>query len=239
MCSTGDHSLILTLLCNKGDILQDTYFYHVEEETRHQQSIHTGSYLVRIKVQKHKLDNHQLGYSKFCLSWTGDFSGRTLIVWKCEVTPRSITFKEFQFQCHSDVGGSEVLACPPLYLVKYGGGRSFTFRSDRFMILARHHSNKLCEREKHHELQQLHSRPSVSGLYKVVYLQNQRVHRHLNQHLSGYLLLPSDPPGNKSLVGIHTDLNSLFTPWSRFLPVGPTASSLHPVAQMCLWHHLH
>ncbi len=66
--STGIRALVLTLLYIKGDILQDTYFNHVEDETRHQQPIHAGSYLVRIKVQKHKLDNHQLGYSKFCLS---------------------------------------------------------------------------------------------------------------------------------------------------------------------------
>lgn len=90
------------LSCTLKATFCDSYFYHVENETRHQQSIHTGSYLVRIKVQKHKLDNHQLGYSKFCLSWTGDFSGRTLIDWKCEVIPRSLTFEEFWFQCHSD-----------------------------------------------------------------------------------------------------------------------------------------
>lgn len=114
--------------------------------TYRMRSIHTGSYLVRVKVQKHKLDNHQLGYSKFCLLWTGDFSGRTLIDRKCEVTPRSATFKEFLFQCHSDLGGSEILACPLLYLVKYREGHRFTFRTDHCMILARHHSYKLCEK---------------------------------------------------------------------------------------------
>lgn len=62
------HSHILTVLYIKGNILQDLFFYDVEDETRHQQSIHTGRYLVRIKVQKHKLDNDHLGYSKFCLS---------------------------------------------------------------------------------------------------------------------------------------------------------------------------
>lgn len=56
--------ILILLYINEGFL----FFYHVEDETRHQQSIDTGSYLVRIEVQKHKLDNHRLGYSKFCLS---------------------------------------------------------------------------------------------------------------------------------------------------------------------------
>lgn len=165
---------------SKATFLLDTYFFffnHVEDETRHQRSIHTGSYLVRIKVQKHKLDNHPLGYSKFCLGWTGDFSGRTLIVWKCEVTPRSVTFKEFWFQCHSDSGGSEIVARPRR------GGRGFTFRADHFMILARHHPYKLCEKRGDNDPMDWSSRHS---------LKEQFTQNCLHQLLPAMLMEKSD-----------------------------------------------
>lgn len=57
-----------------------------------------------MKVKKPKLNNHQLGYSKFILIWTGDFSGRTLI----ESVRRLLFPVSLGFGCSEDLSRSSV-----------------------------------------------------------------------------------------------------------------------------------
>lgn len=97
------------------------------------------------------------------------FSGRTLIDWKCEVTPTpnptplcSTMFEEYEFQCYFELNGSVDLGMSLVI-----GRFAICVKKDtashsrliiHFMILARHHAYKLCRGRKRESQTKCNSR---------------------------------------------------------------------------------
>lgn len=155
---------------------------------------------MRIKVQKHNLDNHQRGYSKMSASVKQEaFQEEHL---STESVRRLLAPRNVQGASIPVSLGCGRLRDPG---VSSRSGSSMAQDTashsglDRLEISARHHPHELCEGERRRV-----TRCEWGALKacNVTHLRSQQARRRSGRRPAGCLQLPSDPPGNKRSEGL-------------------------------------